>query len=533
MVSGFSNWFRYTLIIYLLYAGLFILGTSVVIDGVRYFTLFDDAMISMRYAANAAHHGGLVWNPGGERVEGFTNPLWVAYMALFHLLPISSAKTSLFIQLSGALLVVLNLVYVKRIADRISAGAGLVAPPAVVLTAFYFPLNYWSLQGTEVGVLTLLVTASVFLALESLSSPRRPIGLYFVLGVATLVRIDMAVPAVCVLAVSAYFRRARRWPHLLAGLGIVALFLGLQTALRLHYYHEPLPNTYYLKMTGFPALFRMSRGFLVASEFLMGSGLAFFAAGIAGAWFRRDAPAALLLSVFLGQLAYSIYVGGDAWENWGGSNRYVSVAMPCLFILLGRALADFAGVAHARLAGDRAPRRRTVALLTGFSLIAINSGLKKMPVYSILALFLLRPALHVIDDKEQVRRALIVKRITTPEATVAVTLAGIVPYFSERPAIDFLGKNDKVIARLPMRSGLGPSSEMDRFSSFYPGHLKWDYAHSIGRLKPDVIVHGIWGDEAEAEPFLVDYEKVSVDGFPLWVRKESRAIRWDEINARE
>ena len=57
-----------------------------IIDGQRYYALFDDAMISMRYAWNLAHGNGLVWNPG-ERVEGFTNPLWVGFMALFRFPP--------------------------------------------------------------------------------------------------------------------------------------------------------------------------------------------------------------------------------------------------------------------------------------------------------------------------------------------------------------------------------------------------------------------------------------------------------------
>ena len=59
-------------VVYCLYAALFILRTSFVIGGERYFSLFDDEMISMRYARNLAHGYGLIWNPGGERVEGCT-----------------------------------------------------------------------------------------------------------------------------------------------------------------------------------------------------------------------------------------------------------------------------------------------------------------------------------------------------------------------------------------------------------------------------------------------------------------------------
>jgi hypothetical protein len=47
------------------WASLFIYRTSfIAFDGERYFCLFDDAMISMRYAWNFSHGFGLVWNPG-------------------------------------------------------------------------------------------------------------------------------------------------------------------------------------------------------------------------------------------------------------------------------------------------------------------------------------------------------------------------------------------------------------------------------------------------------------------------------------
>src|ERR1700722_4967954 len=99
------------------YAILFIYRTSFLIDGTRYFCLFDDDMISMRYAANFAHGNGLVWNPGHEKVLGFTNPLWVLYMSVFHLLPISAAKMSVFIQATNGLLLTLNLIFVAAICN--------------------------------------------------------------------------------------------------------------------------------------------------------------------------------------------------------------------------------------------------------------------------------------------------------------------------------------------------------------------------------------------------------------------------------
>ena len=44
----------------------------------------DDAYISYRYARNLSDGVGLVWNPG-QHVEGYSNFLWVALLALIHL----------------------------------------------------------------------------------------------------------------------------------------------------------------------------------------------------------------------------------------------------------------------------------------------------------------------------------------------------------------------------------------------------------------------------------------------------------------
>ena len=91
-----------------LYASVFIYKTSFVIKCERYFSLFDDAMISMQYDKHFVEGHGFVMNPG-ERVEGYTNPLWVMYMAVIHLLPVSPPKICLLIQITGAMLLIANL----------------------------------------------------------------------------------------------------------------------------------------------------------------------------------------------------------------------------------------------------------------------------------------------------------------------------------------------------------------------------------------------------------------------------------------
>ncbi len=50
-----KNWLLILVVIlFAIYMGVYIFQTSFVIDGTRYFVLFDDAMISMRFAKNFA-----------------------------------------------------------------------------------------------------------------------------------------------------------------------------------------------------------------------------------------------------------------------------------------------------------------------------------------------------------------------------------------------------------------------------------------------------------------------------------------------
>ena len=125
------------------YAASWIARASYEIGGVRFFALWDDAMISMRYGRNLARGLGLVWNPG-EYVEGYTNPLWTLWMSLLHLLPLSLHIPSLLVLLTGAALQGATVVLTYRLAFEIGGRRG-IATAAAGMTAFYYPLNVWAL----------------------------------------------------------------------------------------------------------------------------------------------------------------------------------------------------------------------------------------------------------------------------------------------------------------------------------------------------------------------------------------------------
>ena len=525
MPAGVSRVTWLLLLLFSCYAGIFIYRTSFLIDGVRYFSLFDDEMISMRYARNLAQGYGLVWNPGGQRVEGYTNLGWVLFMALVHLTRIQPSKISLVIQIASAVCLLFNLVIVERIARLYTEGDRWATIVAVVMTAFYFPLVNWSLQGTEVGVLTLLIGLAAFNAVDEMRRDTWSLRPYLLMAAASLTRIDFLVPFGALLALRAIGQATDRRRHLLWGAGVWALAAVGQTAFRLAYYGDLVPNTYYLKVAGVAPTVRMARGFLMATQFAAGVHWLLFLIPYAAVAWRRDAETRLLMGLFSVQVAYSIIVGGDAWENWGGSNRFITPVMPLFFVVFCAAVTRAARwLAQSQLAA-RLPAVRlltagpTVAAVLGICLVRFNGphGIESLKQLALIE----RPG-HFTESVKMVRSALTIQRISTREATVAVVWAGTVPYFCERTAIDLLGKSDPVIARSAPRIPAGLAG----VGEFWPGHNKWDHDYSIGQLKPDLVTE-LWRPLPPSQQEA--YEWIQSDGGDLLARRGSPHLHWDSI----
>ena len=522
---GIAKPFLMIAAIILVYSLYFIYNTSYGINGTRYFTLFDDEMISMRYAKNLAEGNGLVWNVGGERVEGFTNPLWTFIMAGLHMLPIPANQMSLYIQLLGLLFLLGTIYFTGRAALVIGRGSNLVAVPAMCLVAFYYPFINWSLQGTEVSALACILTAAMWLSARNYEKGEWTFGPYALMGIATWVRPDAAVPLLVMTLFLSVSDRKWRMRHVLVGVAVLIAMLGTQTVARFLYYGDILPNTYYLKLTGYPLMDRMARGVFVLKEILPWPLLALLALAAVWSLFISEWLVLFPLALFIGQLAYSVYVGGDAWGWWGGMNRYVCIAAPALFIWLCF-LVESRLINGAAQIWKRAGRNRIVLSVATTIILAVAFHQPIKPNF-IVAFSLKIPAPDVVSNLYQLILAKRIGELTTPEAKIAVIWAGAVPYFTGRQAIDILGKSDRYVARLP-------SHDLE----FYPGHMKWDYDYSFGKLAPDVITE-IWEEKELAGKHLREnylyLPIITVYPFGvmrLYFRKGSKCVKWKAMPRR-
>jgi len=506
---------------YAAYALAFVWQSAVVVHGERVAVLFDDAMISMRYARNLVEGHGLVWNPGGERLEGYTNFLWVLAMSAAHLLPLGATKVAFVVQGLGGVLALTGVLLAYRLARELT-GRGWVAVAAACLTAGSFPLTFWSLNGMEVALVAPLVTLAALWAVRSLRRDVFDPWPIVLLGLGQAIRPDLLVPAVALGLYLILFDGPRRRRWAVATVLACGVPLALLTAFRLAYFGELLPNTYYLKVVGFPLGLRVAQGGARLARFALAHGIVPVVAPLGYVLLARRRDLGLLAVLFLAQAAYSVSVGGDAWED-GAPNRYLVVAWPLLLVLL--AVTGAAALDGLRVALPSASVRSGLAALAvtltvvGF---AAYRGAQSLDWWT-----LRERHPDVAINRDSLLRARLVQEIGTPDATVAVVLAGALPYFAERPSIDLLGKCDRIVAHGPGR--VRPEKPLAQ--RFRPGHAKWDYDESIRRRAPDVVAQ-LYGSLDEGLAALGDdYVRVgpTADGIAVFVRKGSARVRWDAV----
>ncbi len=218
---------------------------------------------------------------------------------------------------------------------------------------------------------------------------------------------------------------------------------------------------------------------------------------------------------------------GDAWEHKGGANRFISIAIPLFFVLFAWTLDEVRkAAAGPRVRKDALTLSHVVMiLLVLFSMGNFNALLSDWK--NVERWMLRRRAAFIAGNEQNVIYALDLEKITAPDARLAVVGAGTTPYFlPDRYAIDLLGKADPVIVHGPIRSALSIAA----IPTMRPGHMKWDYAYSIGTLKPDVIV-SLWDETLkEFEPYRADYV-AGGRGDKIWflLRKDSPYILWDKV----
>jgi hypothetical protein len=429
----------------------------------------DDAFISLRYAHNLVRGHGLVFNPG-ERVEGYSNFLWVALSAAAMR---AEADPIQVIKVVGLLAGALCLPLSWLLARRLAPGAGLAALLAPFYLAISPVLVQHSIAGLETSLFAALLVGAVLLA-GARPAPWRRLALVGVLLLLSLTRPEAPAIAVLLLLLRALAasRGAERRGVVLEA-AVYAVLFGAYFVWRWSYFGAPFPNTFYAKANG--RLAGIIDGAQYTLDFLRDAGGVLFVglALVPLVTGRVRALYGMTLAVLLFNFAFVIAAGGD----WMFHYRFFAHVLPVLAAALAAGLAGI-------LALPRSGTLQAAALYAclGLVLLATYMGIGNTELrISRSVLPALQQHNYLSQNYEELGRWF--HDNSPPGSSIAISDVGAVGYFSERHILDMFGLIDPHIGRLPGRI-----------------HYKADPQYVLSR-RPDYIVLVSLNDEGAGYSF--------------------------------
>jgi hypothetical protein len=398
----------------------------------------DDAYISFRYARHFAEGLGLVWNPG-ERVEGYTNFLWVLVLGAGATLGFDPEIVARFLGFLAGLGVLLALAAfgARRLGWQ---DPWIWAAPGLLVAMRHFPT--WANGGLETMTFALLVTAGLVRFVVERERGWLPWASSFLLSLATLTRPDgllfLGVAAVALLWETARQPgRLRAWLAFAAPLSMVAGHV----AFRWVYYGDLVPNVFYAKALGA----HWAQGITYFGQFHRDSGLAWFVVpALLGAGFRRERADLVFAAAIVLYVVYLLRVGGDFYEF-----RMLVPVLP---------LAAWLATDLPRSLPVKESQRRPVsvavlalaAIVTNVASAGTADRFVRNGIASVRSM-----RIYSRDRVEQgeLLAGLVARDALPADLRIATAGAGALPYVSRLYTVDVLGLNDESVARQGEVSG--------------------------------------------------------------------------------
>jgi len=425
-----------------------VLAAIVLIAAGLYLTPFypDDTYISFRYAENLAAGHGLSFNPG-ERLEAYSNFLWVVILAGLRALGFSLTAVGAYVGMALALAGLwLSWRLLRR---RVAHPAQLLLPLLVYATAA--PFVVYAVSAMETALFGLLLLALVTFADRFHG---RPTTAAWVGMAASGLLLALARPeGVVVLPAAVAFMiwdgrgsegRARALRLLGASLAVFVIGYAAYTVWRVGYFGEWLPTPFMSKgYEAFPILTAWRKNFyqyfITGSYFEAPNGYFFAALALASAAGvitarQRDAAARTdRLALFLAAVMAAIYMN---FVDWMPGMRYHASLVGLLILPLARAQ----GLLPAAW-WTRKPWRGGLGVALALVLVMGGYGVYRMGI-----------ATRVVAQSQRecnIPLARWLKESIPPDALIAIGDVGAIPYYSGLRTLDIHRESltDRHIAR--------------------------------------------------------------------------------------
>lgn len=287
--------------------------------------IMEDQYISLRYSRNLAEGAGLVFNLG-ERVEGFSNPLWVFLMAPAFLLKIDALffNRMLCLLFGFAHFPLMVAIMRKHSSDRAPSVVGMF--PAILI-ALSFPFLFWMKSGMETVFASFLLLSAGYLLIT-----RKYLWSSVVFGLLALTRpegiIYMATAPLFIFLNEDDDIAGKIFKSLLPGI----LIFSCYEVFRIVYFSAWLPNSFHAKVS-VDSLHQKLRGTMYYGSWFFGiRGFVLLVALVLLArkmeWMKSSVVwlGAVVLNAF-----FVIAVGGDYLPY----SRFIVAVMPAFALVLG------------------------------------------------------------------------------------------------------------------------------------------------------------------------------------------------------
>ncbi len=419
----------------------------------------DDAFISYRYVENFIQGSGLVFNQG-ERVEGYTNFLWIILLSIFAGVGLDMILVSKILGIASGCLTLFLLHRISRLFFSKRDWWLALFPPFLLTVSSAFA--YWSTSGLETTFFTAMVLLSVYLYLTYSR-------LWVVsCAVSALIRPEGVLIFGILLSHRLLFGRRRLGESLLYIAGFVLLLLPF-AVFKVSYYGDILPNPFYAKIG-------LSFDYIVSGlgyfwTFLKHYGLWGILYVVPVFFFRCLASGERLLALLV--YVYTLYViviGGDVLS---GHRFFVPVLAP-LYLLV-------TALVQSAYASFKSSFGMTVILT--LDLFVISGVFFLIPQKSI------RSARDAEDHLVQEMRS-IAEYLSDDygsDFSIALTTIGSASYHlgTGVKVIDMLGLTDKHIARHPEKmEGIVATWKERKYNTRYVLSLDPDFILFSTGYKP-------------------------------------------------
>ncbi len=495
---------------------------SVAVTATRFAELYhynvvDDAYISFQYAKHWALGDGLVFNQG-QRVEGYTNFLWVALLTpLYWITEALAIDFTASVILLNVTIAVINLGLLYAVAQKVLSRDWIATSAVLILCGLDNAYLGYAMSGLENHLLIALALTGVHVWLSR--QRHRAVVLGIVLALVTMTRPDGGLLfGAFVAAVGGGALLPDRWrrdqtrkvllQQAATAAAVWTLVYGAYFLWRATYYGAWLPNTFYLKVgdtfAAIPRGLEYTRSFTEDRFYLPLIALA------AGMWLKVPVIRWLLLYIVL-HSAYVIYVGGDFYSG----HRFYVVLLPFIYLLVGTGLKRLRDVVQTTRPWCWAARRTAVAATAvGLSVAALANGFYHFAVRGFERGPYTREILawaETVDNNVRYMKWL--GQVAPPGSTILLGDIGSAGFFTGLPVVDVYGITDPQVAHQAVETfGLGkPGHEKfgsrDYLLAHEPTYVKWGYVtgnlHSRGyriftEFPASLKVPGLWIREDRA-----------------------------------